>query len=797
MIDRFEAIVRKMRRLVSRSEWAVQLLRFPRPEKKLDEPGLVMIQIDGLSRRQLEAALRKGRMPFLKHLLDREKYRLHDLYSGMPSSTPAVQGELFYGVKTAVPAFGFYHHGAGRLFRMFEAADAQTIENALDERGEPLLEGGSAYSDIYTGGAEEAHYCMPDMALGGLFHKSRPFSTLFVMLLNGYSLVRTLALLVIEFGLAIYDCIRGIISGQDLLKELKFVPTRVGICVLLRELVAVGAKMDVTRGLPVVHLNLLGYDEQSHRRGPSSAFAHWGLGGIDDAIKRIWVAARRSIYRDYDVWIYADHGQERTDSYITRYQKTVQQAVAEAYMNTSVRFPHDHKERRGIQAQRIRLMRQDLPRHLRHPDEVEKGEHPEAAPMVSAVGPLGHVYLPEKLEPEALHAFARSLVQEANIPLVLCAENGGKARAWNRHGAFMLPEHAAGVLGKTHPYLDEVARDLVALCHHEDAGALVISGWQYDRRPLSFPVENGAHAGPGREETAAFALLPKDAPLPNTAKPYLRPGDLREAARVQLVRCPTEEVVPEVHTALVPQTLRVMTYNVHSCIGMEGRVSPRRIARLIAQFDPDVVALQELDMNRERTHGHDQAQLLANYLRMDHHFHPVLGMEEEKYGDAILSRFPMRLVQAGPLPGLPHKPGLEPRGALWVRIEVNGKSLSFVNTHLGLRRSERWAQIQALLGKQWIGGLDPDEPIILCGDFNAFPSSAVCRAIEPHLVDAQRALFGHRPKKTWSGRYSLFRIDHIYVSRQFEVLDVQVADTELSRVASDHRPLLAELKLLD
>ena len=67
--------------------------------------------------------------------------------------------------------------------------------------------------------------------------------------------------------------------------------------------------MDISRGLPIIHINFLGYDEQSHRRGPHSRFAHWTLKGIDDAIARLWRAANHAAWRHYEVWVYSDHGQ--------------------------------------------------------------------------------------------------------------------------------------------------------------------------------------------------------------------------------------------------------------------------------------------------------------------------------------------------------------------------------------------------------------------------------------------------------------------------------------------------------
>ena len=195
--------------------------------------------------------------------------------------------------------------------------------------------------------------------------------------------------------------------------------------------------------------------------------------------------------------------------------------------------------------------------------------------------------------------------------------------------------------------------------------------------------------------------------------------------------------------------LRVMTYNVHSCVGIDGKLSPRRVARVISRYEPDIVALQEVDVGRLRTRQADQARIIAECLQMDYHFHPTIQVEEEAYGDCILSRLPMRLVKAGRLPSLRDGDGREPRGAVWVEIELDGVAIHCANTHLGLNARERLLQIQALLGHQWLGQLDPSEPIVFCGDFNASPRSHVWRLCAESYHDVQMQLSHHWPRCTW------------------------------------------------
>ncbi|MDH3439093.1 MAG: oxidoreductase, partial [Betaproteobacteria bacterium] len=132
MIGRIEVFVRRVRRWFSRSEWLARLLVLPLSTGTETAPGLVMIQIDGLSQAELERALDMGEVPFLRRLIDREQYRLHRHYAGLPSTTAAFQGELFYGVKAIVPGFNFMDRATGRLVRMFEPAIAARVERKLE-----------------------------------------------------------------------------------------------------------------------------------------------------------------------------------------------------------------------------------------------------------------------------------------------------------------------------------------------------------------------------------------------------------------------------------------------------------------------------------------------------------------------------------------------------------------------------------------------------------------------------------------------------------------------------------------
>jgi endonuclease/exonuclease/phosphatase family metal-dependent hydrolase len=243
-----------------------------------------------------------------------------------------------------------------------------------------------------------------------------------------------------------------------------------------------------------------------------------------------------------------------------------------------------------------------------------------------------------------------------------------------------------------------------------------------------------------------------------------------------------------------------MTYNVHSCVGVDDRLDVARIAAVIAQSRPDIVALQELDVGRPRTGGVDQAHAIASRLGMSFHFSCALKVAEEQYGDAILTALPMRLVKTGPLPTLRRVRGLEPRGALWVAIEVEpGVEVQVVNTHLGLIPLEQRAQAACLVGRDWVGHKACTDPLLLIGDFNATSRYACYKVLSDRLKDAQRQLqrSGRRPRTspTFPSRFPMLRIDHLFVSPGVEVIDVHAPNGPLARAASDHLPLVADFRI--
>lgn len=787
MIGRIQTFFRKLRKSFSRSEWAVRLLGISCGPEGTPQPGLVLIQIDGLAFTQLERAMEKNRLPFLKSLWKKEGYELKPFYSGLPSTTPAVQGELYFGIPAAVPAFDFIRKEQQARMVMFHPEAADQIGRELADQNPGLLKGGSSYSNIYSGGAEEARYCVQEMGLNSFWKATHPLNLALLFLIHITKVFRIIMYGVIEFGVAVGDFFRSIFHRAHPLKELKFIFTRVAVCAVLRELVRFRVKLDVSRGMRIIHANFVGYDEQSHRRGPSSAFAHWSLQGIDEAIRDIYRTALRSDCRDYQLIVFSDHGQEGVDCYSDEYGISVRQAVNRVFAS---RFSGDPEEnRRGRRHGRGRGF------FSRHGSEwvgflmFDSFQHVRTTSM----GPLGHIYLPEKISDAEKEDYGRRLVKEAHIPLVLysCGES---TIGINSAGVHDLKQDPEAVLGSNHPFLEPAAADLKTVCRHPNAGDFVISGWRSGETPLTFALESGAHGGPGFEETRGFVLLPG---FPDQGEDYLRPVRLREKV-LDFFEPPTSDSAPylEIGSPVKKRTrLRVMTYNIHSCICMDGKINPDRAVRVIRHLSPDLVALQEVDAYKARTEYIHQAAYMAEQLDMDFHYFPVMMQGREQYGIAVMSRFPIAYTQTGWFPDPPVNGKRERRGAIRAEVEIGSARVHFFNTHLDLGFKERQKQARCLTENGWMGAVPEEEPVILCGDLNASPRSPVYQRLVRHLADVQNGAGGRVHPPSFFSRNPFIRLDHIFVSSHFKPRRIEVPRNQDTRLASDHLPVFADLKL--
>ncbi|MCJ8498996.1 alkaline phosphatase family protein [Desulfatitalea alkaliphila] len=516
----------KLRERLSIGGWSFRLLNRPQRIEKKENPGVILLKIDGLGYELFEKALAKKRLPFIRRLMQNASVSVKQFYSGMPSTTPAVQGELYYGVKTAVPAFEFFDREKAAVMTMYTPWAADATGHMLEKNGEPLLRGGTSYSNVYAAGANEARYCVQTMNMDSILRATNPIRLAAILFFHTGKILQMLAYAFLELLLAVTDFFRGLIEKQNIIKELKFIPTRIVICIVLRELIRFRVKLNIARGVRIVHASFLGYDEQAHRRGPDSLFALRTLKGIDEVIKDIYQTAEKYEGRQYHIFIYSDHGQERVRSYEQHAGKPIQTALG-AILSTVGSIADISAP--AFQEQPVSHHYQRALRLLGFRSRQRTNGENEAFSIqdihITTKGPIGHIYFPAAMTDSQKTTIAEKLVREARVPMVLTLL-GNRVNAFTRSGQFDLLTQYTLIFGdkREHPFARRVAADLGLLCRHSHAGDLVLSGWGRKDPPVSFAIENGAHGGPGSKETRSFVILP---PVIHFPGDVLRPLDLR------------------------------------------------------------------------------------------------------------------------------------------------------------------------------------------------------------------------------------------------------------------------------
>jgi endonuclease/exonuclease/phosphatase family metal-dependent hydrolase len=234
------------------------------------------------------------------------------------------------------------------------------------------------------------------------------------------------------------------------------------------------------------------------------------------------------------------------------------------------------------------------------------------------------------------------------------------------------------------------------------------------------------------------------------------------------------------------RTLRVATYNIHRCRGLDGRTNPGRVADVIRSIEADVVALQEVIGAGPHAAGH--AEELGALLGMGWVMAPVRHLRGCQFGNVVLSRLPIFHHTHYDLSWKT----CEPRGCQRVDLRVGNGSLHLYNVHLGtafLERRYQATRLSAIVHDRRVG-----RPKVVLGDFNEWMKGLATHMLSERLksIDLRAHL---RRRRTYPGVFPVLHLDHIYYDGHVEVMKVEMPRTRLSLMASDHLPLVAELRM--
>ena len=231
-------------------------------------------------------------------------------------------------------------------------------------------------------------------------------------------------------------------------------------------------------------------------------------------------------------------------------------------------------------------------------------------------------------------------------------------------------------------------------------------------------------------------------------------------------------------------TVRVVTYNIHTCVGVDRRYDPARIAAVLRQIDADIACLQEVDNRRDIERHADQWAYLGEAAG----YRVVLGggVRRGRFDNAILTRFPVLIARRLDLTVADY----EPRGALDADLLIGRRVLRVIATHFGLRAGERRLQANRLmmaLGEAATAKRRDADAVLLMGDLNEWRGrSGAIRAFDRRL--------GPSPApRTFPSWMPVLALDRIYADGPAMLRDVSVYRTPLARLASDHLPLVGSL----
>ncbi|MGI9104822.1 MAG: endonuclease/exonuclease/phosphatase family protein [Pyrinomonadaceae bacterium] len=241
--------------------------------------------------------------------------------------------------------------------------------------------------------------------------------------------------------------------------------------------------------------------------------------------------------------------------------------------------------------------------------------------------------------------------------------------------------------------------------------------------------------------------------------------------------------------------MRIVTYNVHKCRGLDRRVRPARIAAVLGEIDADIIALQEVLSIGGAAREMDQARFIAEELGYDYCIGENRRLNGGAYGNVVLSRLPWHYVHNYDITWR----GRERRGCLRVDIEAGGGAaagilLHLFNVHLGTAYIERRHQARQLVGERILGSEELGGTRIILGDFNEWTRGLATRLLCEQLRSADVRTHLRSPR-TYPGPLPLVHLDHIYFDGALELKQLTIHKSRAALVASDHLPLVADFQV--
>ena len=503
-------------------------------------PGIVAMEIDGLSYPEIQQVLKKEYMPTVQRLLDRGSHELTSWDCGIPSMTSSCQAGILHGNNNDIPAFRWYIKDEDRMMTSNHQPDAYAIEkNASNGKG-ILRNGGASVSNLVSGDATYSFFTMSTLSKKDDVASKRRSKDLYYYLLNPWAMNRSIIYTIWDLLVEIGQIIKQTITRRKprMNRFHKFYPgVRAATNIFMRDIATSMVIQDIVRGVPGVYVTYLGYDEIAHHSGPHTSDAQKALRGLDKQIRRVLHAVENLAPRPYHLFVLSDHGQSIGWTFNQRYDMALKDLIAnllegkltvgeieaiDAHVGYVGGLVDDlnagHEEVKGKEGKTVL---RHFYRDKEDKDKVDTGEHlSEDDVIVCASGNLAQIYFKTQKERLTLQDFEKQfpgfvskLVAHEGVGFAIVLDTNRGPVLLGKEGAVELQTGKVDGTNPLIPYKREDMRveQLLRLAEFPSAGDLTLVSPVYpDGSVAAYEELIGSHGGVGGEQTNPFLLHPTE-----------------------------------------------------------------------------------------------------------------------------------------------------------------------------------------------------------------------------------------------------------------------------------------------
>ncbi|HEY53620.1 MAG TPA: hypothetical protein G4N94_09210 [Caldilineae bacterium] len=532
-------------------------------EEDFSKPGLLMMEIDGLSYWHLKHAIEKGLLPTFKRLMESQGYALSHVDCGLPSQTSACQAGIMFGDNYDIPAFRWYDKDKQKLY--VSGSDASEI-NARYARGQGLMRGGASINNMMNGDAKHSLLTLADLKARDEGQRAERARDISLLVLNPYFLIRVIILFLWEALVEVWQYRKDVAKDvQPRLNRLHggYPFIRAATTVFMRDISGYLTGLEVIRGAPSIYVTWPGYDEVAHHSGPWSSYAFDVLSHYDKVIASMLDLIERKAPRPYNLVVLSDHGQSFGFTFKQRYDMDLQEYIEsllpkhvnvhatlggdEGSMSlTAVAAELDNVQKhgeRGAVGQKViggaKNFIEDTAKPVAETEIIAK----DVNVTMCGSGNIAQVYFdlaPHKLALDELQAaypgLVDEMVQHEGVGVIVSYNSEGQPIAMGKAGMRNL--HTDEIIGEDPMAMfgdpDLRAAQMRRIADFPHAGDLIVNSSVFPDGTVAAMEELiGNHGGMGGEQTDAFLFHPANlevTPTTNSTDVYHILNSYREEA---------------------------------------------------------------------------------------------------------------------------------------------------------------------------------------------------------------------------------------------------------------------------